>query len=132
LPLLSVPELPFPRGAESFFEPAALSEDLFMPPPAIWVDDAVQAGTDKGESGLQGGNSPEKATRAIFVSSHRLEAVIVEKRLRIAVVDGVWLRVGQSLDGCRLMDILGSEVRFGCKDGEAVLKVSAGAGTMRH
>ena len=51
--------------------------------------------------------------------------MVIHEGLRIAVVDGSWLRLDQDFDGCRLTAIAGNEVRFACHDGDAVLRVNA-------
>lgn len=121
-PTLSIPEMPFPRGIKASFDPRSPIRDLFAPPEAIRNDDANGAGADKDNPDA---TRSERANRAIFMSQHRLDGVVIQQRLRIAIVDGVWMQVGQSLDGCTLTAISGSEVRFSCADGRAVLKVNA-------
>lgn len=117
---MPIPELPFPRGLEPF-DPDAPMRDLFEPP-ASALDGDPSADKDRLLLGLN--ERPERMNSAMFVARHRLGGVLVHERLRIAVVDGVWLRTGQAVDGCTLADISGDEVRFECLDGEAVLKMT--------
>jgi hypothetical protein len=51
---------------------------------------------------------------------------MVNQRLRIAVVDDIWVHFGDSIDGCTLMGIEGQSAHFKCHDGEAVLTVTTG------
>jgi hypothetical protein len=123
-PMLSIPELPFPRGLEPTYDASRLIRDLFALPEVV-REGMANAGADKDGPNSAGQGRPEEANRATFVSLHRLDGVIIQARLRIAIVDGVWMRIGQSLDGCALKVIAGNEVRFSCSDGDAALTVNA-------
>ena len=41
--------------------------------------------------------------------------------LRIAIVDGVWVREGAKFDGCKLERISNNQAVFSCYDGDATL-----------
>ena len=43
---------------------------------------------------------------------------------RMAIVDGQRVKVGQTVDGCKLLEIIGQAALFECADGVAKLKVS--------
>ena len=108
-----IPELPFPRGLEPI-ESVAGIRDPFAPP-------------DNGDGLSPGGRrrQPQRSARESFVAAHRLEAVMEDDGLSVAIVSGRWLRTGQSLDGCRLAAIDGIRVAFECVDGVAVLELAS-------
>ena len=127
-PALSMPELPFPRGVAAYTSVSRI-RDLFAPPAAVLKGSLDGATADKGRSGLNPGERSGHVGHAKFAAQHRANGVMSQGRLKIAIVDGAWLQIGQSIDGCELTSILGNEVRFECYDGEAVLAVT-GAGTL--
>ncbi len=116
-----IPELPFPTGLERF----ALSgtdetiRDLFSAPRARGAGDAT--GTNSAHVSDTDGKN--RLSGDAFRTHHRLGGVVIHQRLRIAVVDDVWVKKGQSLDGCELVDIAGNEARFECHDETVVLEV---------
>lgn len=130
-PMLSIPELPFPRGLEPTYDESRPIRDLFALPEIV-REGMVTAGADKVGPNLPGYVPTEHASRATFVSQHRVDGVIIQARLKIAIVDGVWMRIGQSLDGCALKVIAGNEVRFSCSDGDVSLTVNANDLLLRH
>lgn len=125
-PPSSIPELPFPRDIEPYDADSPIP-DLFTPPESVVARGAA------GEATPDGGQrtSVVGATRATFRLEHRLTGVLIDERLRIAIVDGMWVRVGQSLDGCVLSAVSGNEARFACHDGESVLEITDGSAGMR-
>jgi len=112
---LSVPELPFPRGLPPWDGLAPL-RDLFLP-------GAGAALPDKPRRGSGHDDNQEQGTCAAFGRQHRLDAVFVQSSLRIAVIDGRSIRVGENVAGCTLIHADGNEVRFRCRDGELTLTV---------
>ena len=111
---LSIPELPFPRGIPTW-DPRAPIRDLFAP-------HSGGSATDKARS--TSSEDAAKGTCVAFTKDHRLDAVLLQERLKIAIVDGVWVRIGESVDGCVLSEIVGNKVRFLCRDGDVVLTLS--------
>ena len=117
--LSSIPELPFPRSLGTLDVNAAI-RDLFAPP---------ELDADAGANGSQpgndrpGGDGDGHTTGAMFVSRHRLSAVLIQQRLRIVVIDETCVRIGETLEGCTLLSMSGNEALFECMDGQAVLKV---------
>lgn len=72
------------------------------------------------------GRTPEtgaldQVTRDSFDESHRLEAILHAAGETVAVVDGVLVRVGQSLDGCQLTEVEPRTAVFDCGDGAITL-----------
>lgn len=122
---LPIPELPFPAGLDAF----ALSDsstgprDLFARPGSQSDLAAANAGADKNDRRGRGKNGPGKLCCAEFDRAHTLGGVLIHQRLRIAVVDGTWMRPGDSVDGCRLARIDGNKVVFECYDGASVLTI---------
>jgi hypothetical protein len=130
-PMLSIPELPFPKGLRPPYDPNGSIRDLFQPPDLVRVGaDADEP--DKDDPGAPNAGTPDYMSATTFASEHRLEGVVVQQRLRIAVVDGVWMRIGKSLDGCTLTAIAGNSAEFSCGDGTVVLKVNAAETLLPH
>ena len=120
-PPLAIPELPFPPGIEPL-DPASEIRDLFAPPP-IHRPEETDAASDKDPPASAGRSLTGQVSRDLFTTTHVLNALLVNERLRIAIIDGQWRRIGESIDGCTLSDITGSEVRFECYDGTASLRL---------
>ncbi len=119
----SIPELPFPRGLPAF-GPSAAVRDLFAPPLPTSARDSRGLATDKRSAWSTGQQNAGRVSSATFMTRHHLNGVLLHQRLRIAIVDGMWLRIGQSVDGCTLLGIGGNRARFECFDGQAELKVT--------
>lgn len=62
-------------------------------------------------------------TAARFQEGHRLSAVMQGPNVAVAVVNGQWLKPGQSLDECILIGISGRSASFDCHGEMAVLTV---------
>jgi hypothetical protein len=112
---LTIPELPFPRdlpplgSAEPF-------RDLFS------RNAAQRHAADEGtENNSPAANLLGPSDSASFLAPYRLEAVMAGAGLEIAVVNGVWLRVGESIGECKLVSIKGTQAHFECRNDEAVL-----------
>ncbi len=118
---LMIPELPFPHGLETV-DAGGTVRDLFAPPLFLGGENSSGSAADK-DSTARDGRNASASTSATFMAHHRLEGVLVHERLRIAIVDGIWVRVGQTIDGCRLTVLSGNEARFTCDDNEATLHV---------
>ncbi len=117
---LAIPELPFPRGVARFSDESRLP-DLFASP-----QERLRAAraTDSNDVAREVMAARSSLSRAAFEQAHRLDGVFIQQRLRIAVIDGQWSRIGQKIDGCTLEEIASREVRFACKDGVAVLTLN--------
>lgn len=126
----SIPELPFPRGLEPFDQQSPI-RDPFALPESILAAMTADSQTDKHGSSASGHQRLERLSSGAFSARHRLSGVLLQERLRIAVVDMAWVRIGQSLEGCRLTAVSGIEARFECYDGEAVLTVTNTAAAPR-
>ncbi len=117
VPGLSIPELPFPRGLKPL-DQTAVMRDLFAPPSS-----ALHPNTDGEPTDKHGAETGGDRTGAVFLTQHRLTGVLIRKGLEIAVVDDAWVRIGQELDGCKLVALSGNDATFACPDQEVVLKV---------
>lgn len=115
---VSIPELPFPRILNPM-NPAEPIRDLFAPPDNSGGSD--RSGNARGRRGVGTGSDASSANRRAFLAGHHLKAVLDDPRLKIAIVDGLWVRIGQTVDGCRLTKVEGIRASFTCPDGEAVL-----------
>ncbi len=118
---LGVPELHFPRNLPAY-DPAFEMRDVFA---RLDSDGEI---SDVGRTGKNGSAKKNTAADAIgreaFHATHRIDAVMVQESLRIAVVDGRWMRVGDVVDQCTLIKIEGDCAVFQCHDGDTVLTPS--------
>ncbi len=74
--------------------------------------------------GTGAGSAAEvRTTIEDFCGRHRLTAVMHGADVGIAVVDDQWMRPGESLDDCTLIEITGRSASFECADGLAKLHV---------
>ncbi len=117
----SVPELPFPRNMPNWDGQTPIA-DIFAPR-------GGNAATDKALRHAKGDEDAARGTCAVWVRQHRLDAVMAQERLKIAVVDGASLRIGDALDGCSLIAVEGTKARFRCRDGETSLTLSPAPAT---
>lgn len=115
---LTTLELPFPR-AIPVWNPQSPIRDIFAPYSEGDATDKPRTRSHRNGDGGQG-------TCAGFVSQYHLEAVLVQESLKIAILDGAWVKIGESIGGCVLTEIIGAKVRFRCRDGDAVLALSPG------
>lgn len=97
-----VPRIRFPEGLTAYAT-GSLPRDPFAPPLAVPVRVAASAET------------PQSAiTPADFAARHALSAVMSGSSGSVAVVDGVVVRVGDSVEGCDVIGIEPRRVRFSC------------------
>ncbi len=115
---LPIPELPFPRGI-SPIDPEAEVPDLFAPPHLKRRFDGVDADKPAGNAAQL--SAPGHLSSASFEEAHHLNGILVDQRLKIAGLDGQWVRIGTSVDGCTLTDISPREVTFRCFDNSVIL-----------
>ena len=127
-PSASIPEIPFPTGLVAA---AALSTipDVFAPP-SVRLRGRSDAGQPYNAAMGNGGRGPsQRSSGAAFESRHTLVGVLIYQRrqvglpMKMAVLDGRPVRIGDTIDGCTLQDVSGYRARFECYDGPAVLKV---------
>lgn len=111
-----IPQKPFPRGVIPW-DPKTEMRDLFAPLSEESPDDSAYNSGARAEA-------KRRAGRARFVQAHHLNGVITQPRLKIAVIDGRWVQVGDQIDGCTLTRIEGTAVSFACHDGETVLAMT--------
>lgn len=117
---LPIPGVPFPKNIPKFGTDFVL-RDVFLKP--------GKTGGPTRNPSLDGRSTGDAVrehdhSRKEFASSHTITAVFSDDGLGIAVVDGEWLRVGQSISGCRLIGVDGAEARFQCHDGELTMEIS--------
>ncbi len=117
---LAIPELPFPRDVARFSDESRLP-DLFASPRERL---RASGATDSHDVTREAMAARSSLSRAAFEDAHRLDGVFIQQRLRIAVIDGKWSRIGEKIDGCTVEEIASREVRFACKDGVAVLTLN--------
>ena len=97
--------------------------DLFAPPHLQPGSDPTALSPDNGAADALDRIGPNEAGHAAFAAQHTVEGVMIDQRLKIAVIDGELRQLGQTIDGCTLVNITDYEVRFECRDGVAALKV---------
>lgn len=113
LPL--IPKLPFPRSLRTWDRSSDI-RDIFLPP------QIENNATDEGRSPDETAPHVDGETnRQSFASRHALHAVMVSGSLRIAIVDGTWVREGEDFDGCKLERISNNQASFFCYDGNVTL-----------
>ena len=110
---LAILELPFPRAIPAW-DPRSPIRDIFAP---FSDDDTADKRRTRSPRGADAGHG----TCAGLLSQHHLEAVLVQDSLKIAILDGAWVRIGESVNGCVLTEIVGHKVRFRCRDGDTLL-----------
>ncbi len=123
-----IPAVPVPKNLPTF-DPLRGIRDVFVSPSEALVGDD---GLLPGQEGPNTAGPKRRSSAAEFVAQHALSAVLDDPRLKIAVVDGQWIRVGDAFDDCRLTTVSGTEAHFQCPDGEAVLDISESAVRIRH
>ena len=121
-PSASIPEIPFPTGLVAA-EALATIPDVFAPP-SVRMRGGSGAGPPYNTGIDNNGRGPsQRLSGAAFENRHTLDGVLSHQRLRIAVLDGRPVRIGDTIDGCTLKDVSGYRARFECHDGPAVLRV---------
>lgn len=113
LPL--IPKLPFPRSLRTWDQSYDI-RDVFLPPRM------ESNATDERQSPDETPSHADNETnRQSFASRHALHAVMVSGSLRIAIVDGTWVREGERFDGCELERISNNQALFFCYAGYVTL-----------
>ncbi len=123
---LSIPELPFPRNLPDTAD-APPSRDIFAFPTAPQPDSDGQA-----EGERKGKGAPVLSDASTFATRNHLEAVLSNNAFQVAVVNGLWMRTGQTLDACTLVRIEGTRAYFECPDGTPVLDLAGKPATKRR
>lgn len=109
----SVPELPFPRNLPTW-SPDDSIRDIFSPNGSSAISDNHRRRGVVPDADGHG-------TVAALQRDHRLDAILVNERLKIALIGGRRLGMGQEIGGCQIVSVEGHQVRFRCRDGEGVL-----------
>jgi hypothetical protein len=115
-----IPELNFPRQIPAYDVGAHL-RDWFEPPKLPDAEEPQEGTPDNGGPLALRAALPVVSAKESFVASHRLDGIVINDRWQIAIVDGVWLRVGQAMDDCTLSEVSGRTAVFACEDGDAQL-----------
>jgi len=114
-----IPAVPFPRNLPAFDATGEI-RDVFVSP-------SDMRAADHGEHNRQVGpktDDPVGPSSAVeFAARHALNALLDDQSLRIAIVDGRWIKVGGAVDDCRLITISGTAAQFQCPFGEATLEI---------
>jgi hypothetical protein len=118
---LSIPELAFPKNLPAL-EPQRRLRDVFAPPARyVVVPDVIEPG-DAGKNAADGlPGTPQGLPAEAFRARYQLTAVFRDAGVQLVIVGGHWLRIGQELEGCELVEIGENHARFSCGDEDAVL-----------
>jgi hypothetical protein len=123
-----IPELVFPRPLPGRHAGGEI-RDLFSPPPDVLAGFSSKSATDKnGPSGENAGGG-QALDRAVFSEQHQLSGILIHGGLKIAVVNGRWVRIKETIVGCTLVGVGDNEATFECHDGVAVLRVTGAVGS---
>ena len=115
--------IPFPK-ALSTLSPDESIPDLFLP--------SGMRHAEAGDSGSGVGHAELRIRAAGFEEQYKLTGVMINARVHMAVVNGMWVEIGQSLSGCRLTIITGTEAEFHCPDGPVTLRLSEAQDHVPH
>lgn len=118
LPL--IPKLPFPRSLRTWDRPSDI-RDFFLPPQVQKNATINGRSPDKTLSVKISSRAENEAKRQSFASRHAVHAVMVNGSLRMAIVDGIWVREGETFDGCKLERISNNQALFSCYAGHVTL-----------
>lgn len=122
--LAPIPELPFPRTVDRFAS-ADVARDVFTPPGLPDPGNSDESGQNQQEN-PRNSMASNAVGRAAFADRHQVTAIIHDEGLKIAVIDGRWMRVGERLDSCELVEIERRSAHFKCYDGGVILEFSLG------
>ncbi len=113
---VSVAAAPFPetRGAP---ERPELLRDVFAPTAAVR---SLMLGGARSDGARRGGRREAPLS---FEEAHELKGVMSGARDSFAVVDDRWLRVGDRVDECTLVEMSATTATFRCPAGDVVLSV---------
>lgn len=112
----SVPELPFPRNLPTW-SPDEPIRDIFSPASSTAISDNHRRnGAVRDPDGY--------GTVVALQRDHHLDAILVNERLKIAVIGGRRVGMGQEIGGCQIVAVEGHQVRFRCRDGDPILSLS--------
>ena len=113
----AIPELPFPKLPKTTGF-SADTRDMFEPPRRVV---SRTAEPDNQDSDFPVGSQGDDVET--FRSRHRLSGLLLHQGLKIAVVNGRWMRINDALDGCELVSVLPDRAVFKCRDGQAELTI---------
>jgi len=118
-----IPTLPFPFGVQKYAT-ASLGADVFVPPSLRGSNGVGSDGTPMASTTLSEPSSTGRLDRTTFASRYRLDGMIATQETRLVIIDGRWVRIGESIRGCRLIQIVARDALFECFDGQAILRFS--------
>lgn len=114
-----IPEVPFPRGITPLSDVSSLRDPFFVTGKS--KEGQRQSKTDDRRNGAGGTDGRDEMSAERFASEIKLTGLMVVENRKLAIVGTHWLEPGQSLHGCALKSITGTEALFECYDGEARL-----------
>lgn len=121
---MGIPDLPFPHDVARFAADLPLT-DFFAPPRIRQPGGNNENLTDNEGSDEKHPINSKRLGSASFMRKHKVLGILLHGQMRVAIVDGTWRQVGESLDGCAVREIMGDRVVFECHDGDAVLEFAA-------
>ncbi len=117
----SIPELPFPQLVEALGPSEFV--DFFMPPTLRHRSSASEQDDEASDINNLTQKTLGKNDYLTFESTYTLDAVMLSPKFHVAIINGSWVQLGQSLDGCKLSKLTDNIARFECSDGIATLSV---------
>ncbi len=119
---IAIPQIHFPSNLSSFTFSSELP-DLFEPPDK---QKNLQDKTENDDLGLKRAGAiadPSLVDTQKFEEKKQLDAIYTGDSLKIAIVNGQWVHLGQTIDGCKLKEIRTNEAVFECYDGDIVMRI---------
>lgn len=120
---MGIPDLPFPHDVARFAADTPRT-DFFAPPFARRPEGDNVDVTDNPGLREQHPTNLKRLGAHSFMKKHEVFGILLHGQMRVAIVDGAWRQVGDSLDGCMVREIMGDRVIFECHDGDAALEFS--------
>ena len=113
------PILPFPSNLPVINAQQQII-DIFQPVP---LRGQVRQGLGVDDQGKGKRSGLTRLDASSFESQRQLSGVMVAGSVKVAIVDGKWIRVGEKIWGCQLESVSGNQAHFKCHNGPATLKV---------
>ncbi len=119
----AIPELHFPKDIPK----VALDDQLrdWFEPPASPSDPSnnLQINSLTSHKGNFKKLPPPQTPSERLVSEHHLNAIIDTPTVKVAVVDGEWIRIGETVGECTLSALAGRSAHFSCLDADVTMSL---------
>lgn len=115
----TIPVLPFPMHLPTI-DPETRLVDIFQPVPQRGY---LSTQAEKEQLRSTGRSGVVQLKASAFKRQHRLTGVLIYGQVKVAIVDGKWIRINEKISGCHLESMSGNQAHFICHDGPVVLTV---------